>query len=510
MNKSNLIWFSAFAGLAIAGLLFIQIYWMKNAVAVKEERFNQQVSEAMYTVAMKTEKHKMFCRMRQVSINTPFHSRRHAENQCRHFHERKSLKQNRTELLSRRFSDSICCDPECEVLCPVPGDIHGVVVGNPEHKSSEVLNTNSGWIDYRNNLMNEVVNEITEHGVVISVTDQFPDESSFIDSVLHEEFLSRGINTPYAFYIMDHKGGKVYDPFTASPYKVALAPENILAPPKFLAVHFPEMKSYLLKNSWMMLSASVLLVVVLISSFYYFVITIIRQKKLSVMKNDFINNMTHEFKTPISTINLACEVLGDKTVSLPKDKSEKYVGVISEENKRLGKLVENILQTAILDKEEFKLNLAPVDLHQILNQATGNIQLQVDQRGGKILHHPDASDSMITADRIHLTNVIYNLLDNAVKYTEGEPEITISTRNTAAGIELSVQDKGIGISRENQKKIFDKLYRVSTGNLHNVKGFGLGLSYVKTVVERHHGNVNVESIPGKGSTFTIYLPKEQL
>lgn len=461
---------------------------------VKEERFNQQVSEAMYTTAMKAEKHRMLCRMRKVSIMAP------KKTGTVHFASHPHHGNHGKEIIKKKYRDSVCCDPNCEVLCPVPKNITSMVSGN----------TNENWIDYRNDLMNELVNEISEHGMVIKVEQNIPDENVFIDSVLKAEFLSRGVQTDYQFSIMDHRGSRARDPFTASPYKVALAPENILAPPKFLAVHFPHKEQYLLKSSWMMLSASLLLVVVLISSFYYFVNTILQQKKLSVMKTDFINNMTHEFKTPISTINLACEVLGDHSVEIPKDRSERYVGVIKEENQRLGKLVENILQTAILDKGEFKLNLSPIDLHQLISQATGNIQLQVDQRQGKIHQNLEASDNVLTGDRTHLTNVIYNLLDNAVKYTEGSPEITLSTRNLSQGIELTVKDNGIGISRDNQKKIFDKLYRVPTGNIHNVKGFGLGLSYVKAVVEKHGGTVEVDSSPGKGSTFTIYLPKQHV
>lgn len=503
MKKANLIWFSSFAGIAILGLISIQIYWMKNAIAVKEERFNQQVSEAMYAVAMKAEKHNMFCRMRKVSILSKNHPG------MMHFtsHRHEPDHQFDKHFIRKKYSDSVCCDPNCEVLCPVPTDINGMVTGNTSRSNPELSSGNGNWIDHRNELMSKLVSEIEEHGLVIRMDENIPDEQSFIDSILRHEFHARGVQTEYTFSIMDHGSSQRNDPYTATPYKVALAPENILAPPKFLSVYFPDKQSYLLRSSWMMLSASLLLVIVLISSFYYFVNTILQQKKLSVMKNDFINNMTHEFKTPISTINLACEVLGDKTVDIPKERSDRYVGVISEENKRLGKLVENILQTAVLDKGEFKLNLTPVDLHQVISQATGNIQLQVEQRDGRIIQQLNATQHLLEADRTHLTNVIYNLLDNAVKYSDQKPEILLSTRDHAQGIELRVTDNGIGISRENQKKIFEKLYRVPTGNIHNVKGFGLGLSYVKAVVEKHGGSVDVESAPGKGSTFIIYLPK---
>ncbi len=517
MKKGNLIWFSSFAGFAILGLLTIQIYWMKNAISVKEERFNQQVGEAMYKVAYKAEKHNMMLRMNKVlQIHRQSLPNKIQFAGYQHEHKHKGSKKfsihispdslTRVTIVKKGTPDSICCDPECNVLCPVPGNINDVVVGCNTNTDAGTVN-NTSWIDHRNDMMNSIISEMNYHGKAMNNPDLDHVEQKFIDSVLRKEFDARGIRTDFTFDIIhpnqeNYRGGK-----KSSTYQVALAPENILAPPKFLSVFFPEKQTYLLKSSWMMLSASLLLVLVLISSFYYFVNTIIQQKKLSVMKNDFINNMTHEFKTPISTINLACEVLGDGTIEKPKEKTDRYIGVINEENKRLGNLVENILQTAILDKGDFTLQTMEVDLHQLIRQATGNVQLQIEQRQGSISQQLDAGDSIIQGDRIHLTNVIYNLLDNAVKYTIEAPELLLRTKNTKEGIELTVQDNGIGISKEYQKKIFEKLFRVPTGNIHNVKGFGLGLSYVKAIVEKHGGTVSVDSESGKGSTFRIYLPK---
>jgi two-component system phosphate regulon sensor histidine kinase PhoR len=257
-----------------------------------------------------------------------------------------------------------------------------------------------------------------------------------------------------------------------------------------------------------MLTLSGLLILVIIFSFYYTISTIFRQKKLSDVKNDFINNMTHEFKTPISTISLACEVLNDRSIAKTPERVDNYVKMIKDENSRLGLLVENILQTAILDKGEFRLKITPVDIHNVIEQAISNIQLAVSKKEGEILTHLDATQFTLQVDRVHMTNVIYNLIDNALKYSNEKPVITVSTKDTAAGIAISVQDNGIGISKENQKKIFEKLYRVPTGNVHNVKGFGLGLSYVKAIVEKHGGTVSVASELNKGSTFTIHLPMQ--
>jgi two-component system phosphate regulon sensor histidine kinase PhoR len=216
--------------------------------------------------------------------------------------------------------------------------------------------------------------------------------------------------------------------------------------------------------------------------------------------------MTHEFKTPISTISLASEMLGDNSISQTPEKQQRYIKMIRDENKRLSVLVESILQTSILDKGEFILKLVEVDVHDIIYTAINNTQLLIGQRGGSIQTQLDAKKFKLQADKVHLTNIIFNLIDNAIKYSKDIPEIVISTNNTPEGIMIKVKDNGMGISKENQRKIFDKFYRVPTGNVHNVKGFGLGLSYVLAVVLKHQGTISVDSELGKGSTFNVHLP----
>lgn len=216
--------------------------------------------------------------------------------------------------------------------------------------------------------------------------------------------------------------------------------------------------------------------------------------------------MTHEFKTPISTISLASEMLGDGSIAQTPEKQQRYLKMIRDENKRLSVLVESILQTSILDKGEFILKKSELDVHEIINTAINNTQLLIDQRQGTIRTELNAKKFKLQADRVHLTNIIFNLIDNAIKYSKGVPEIVISTNNTAEGIMIKVKDNGMGISKENQRKIFDKFYRVPTGNVHNVKGFGLGLSYVLAVILKHKGTISVDSELGKGSTFNVHLP----
>ncbi len=216
--------------------------------------------------------------------------------------------------------------------------------------------------------------------------------------------------------------------------------------------------------------------------------------------------MTHEFKTPISTISLASEMLNDDSVTKTPEKQQRFVKMIRDENKRLSILVESILQTSILDKGEFKLKRSDVDVHEIINNAIHSTQLLIDQKTGTLTVNLNAMQHIINADKVHLTNIIFNLIDNAIKYTIEKPHIILTTTDTKNGIEISVKDNGIGISKENQRKIFDKFFRVPTGNIHNVKGFGLGLSYVLAVVQKHFGTINVNSDIGKGSTFKIVMP----
>ena len=371
------------------------------------------------------------------------------------------------------------------------------------------------WMLKQSDMVSDIFDELVSINIYKGYNDKL--DTLLIDSILKAELLEKGIkarydygiyNTLYKYFPSKQRKNRKKEILSSS-YKVNLAPDNVFISPKYLAVYFPSEKNYILQTMWLMLTGSGILVLVIIFSFYYTVSTILKQKKLSDIKNDFINNMTHELKTPISTVSLASEMLGDSSMEKSKDQVSHYVRIIKEENQRLGLLVENILQTAVLDKGQFKLRPQEVDVHEIIDRAISNIRLQVEKRGGEIHLEKNAKENILMADRVHLTNIIYNLVDNALKYSEEKPTIKITTENINGGIQISVSDNGIGISKENQKKIFETFYRVPTGNIHNVKGFGLGLSYVKAAVEKHGGTVSVESEIGKGSTFKIYIPFSQ-
>jgi two-component system phosphate regulon sensor histidine kinase PhoR len=274
-------------------------------------------------------------------------------------------------------------------------------------------------------------------------------------------------------------------------------------------IFFPNRTSYLWGSVWQSLLASILFTGIIFFCFAYSVHIIFRQKKLSEMKTDFINNMTHEFKTPIATISLAADSITSPLIIGNPEKLTRFANIIRQENKRMNSQVEKVLQMALLDKRDFQLNLTEVNLHDVIERALQNISLQVEKRGGTTSSQLQATQPVVQGDQTHLANIINNLLDNANKYSPDTPVIQVTTRDRADGVEVTVSDQGLGMSKEARKHIFDKFYRVHTGDLHDVKGFGLGLSYVKAIMDAHKGSVDVRSEPGKGSDFVLFFPRKQ-
>jgi len=339
---------------------------------------------------------------------------------------------------------------------------------------------------------------------------------SLLDSLLGQGFRQRKLDTEWEFAIFNPYGGH-FQSMDVNQYRnellnaevsfhFELYPDDMHLYPDFLLLYFPNKKEYLTGQIWPLVAISVVLIVIIILSFIYTLIMFFRQGRLSELKTDFINNMTHEFKTPVSTISLACEALNDKDIQKSEDLYKSYINIISEENRRLGLMAERILQSAALEKGELLLHKEKADLHDILSDVIRNISIQVEIKDGQIVKDFRATDSVLSFDRMHMVNAVQNLLDNANMYSPVKPHILVSTRDASGGIAFTVEDNGIGIGKSDQKKIFDKLYRVPEGNIHNFKGFGLGLSYVKTVVERHGGTVKLESEPRKGTRIEVFLP----
>ncbi len=275
-----------------------------------------------------------------------------------------------------------------------------------------------------------------------------------------------------------------------------------------LFVVIPNIKGLVLKDLRWRIGASILFTIIIIAAFYLTVRTMLRQKKLGEIKNDFINNMTHEFKTPIATISLAVDAMRNEKVISDRQKLGYFSGIIKEENQRMNRQVETILKASQLEKQEVELNLKPVHVHEVIKEVVDNFALQLESKNGKVELALNAGNDLIEADEVHFSNLVNNLVDNAVKYAKDNvpPSIRLSTQNLNKHFTLRIEDNGIGMNRDTVKRIFERFYRAHTGNVHNVKGFGLGLSYVKTVVEAHRGEIKAESTLGKGSVFTMDLP----
>lgn len=339
---------------------------------------------------------------------------------------------------------------------------------------------------------------------------------AFLDSVIRTEIANDDLPKTYKFMVANEFGIPINFPKAPETYdtgldtlltgKTVLFPSNILDEDLYLHIYFPKKGVYMIQEMWGSFTISLTLMTLIVVALMFMFKTILAQEKISEIKNDFISNMTHEFKTPISTISLACEALGDQDMMKQNTTDiAPFVKMISDENKRLSVLVERILQSAVIDKGELKLTEEKVLLNEIVHDVVQHAQFRIQNSGGNIKLDLPTELIEITSDRLHFTNIISNLVDNAIKYSQKAPEIEISLRRENKKILLSVKDHGIGIKKEHLNKIFEKLYRVPTGNIHNVKGFGLGLSYVKAIAELHGWDITVKSKFGEGSEFTLVM-----
>jgi two-component system phosphate regulon sensor histidine kinase PhoR len=308
-------------------------------------------------------------------------------------------------------------------------------------------------------------------------------------------------------------GNELYN----SPYQISLF--NSPVPPSsrgaeadnipgYLKIYFPTKNKYLWSAVIPSLLMSILFTGLVLFCFSYVIYIILRQKQVSEMKTDFINNMTHEFKTPIATISLAADSISSPMILGNDEKVMRFTNIIKQENKRMLSQVEKVLQMAMLDKKDFQLKLSSVDVHQLIEVAVEHTNLKILKRNGILQTDLKANNHIIQADSTHISNIIHNLLDNAEKYSSEEVSINVETVDSRNGIEVKISDNGIGMSKDQVKNIFEKFYRAHTGNIHDVKGFGLGLSYVKAIVDAHNGTIDVNSELGKGSTFSVFLPQK--
>jgi len=453
---------------ALVGLLSLQVVWFSRTIALRGSQYEQSVDNALFAVSDRLELQERIGRLR-----------RHAGGQ-QLIHHLDSLHAQQAPGLLDLGSTTGLTDADHEAL-----------VAN-------------------------VVRDILRSSAESDPRDRI--DANLLDSLLHAEFIAMGLPAPTAYGVFTSAGEPLllggHEPMVStlqpSPYVERLFRHDISGLPVFLHVNMPDQRDIVLRGTGIMLFAAVLFTLIIVLAFIYTLRTIRRQKQLSEIRTDLVNNLTHELKTPISTIGLACEALSDPSMPKTEDQVRTYVSMIREENKRLGALVENVLQSAVLLQGRMLLKPVELDMHKLVEEVVRGSSIRVAKGNGRIGTRLDAEIHVVMGDRIHLTNLLYNLVDNAVKYTATEPRITIATSSNTEGITVSVTDNGVGIPASEQRKIFERLYRIPTGNVHNAKGFGLGLSYVRTVVERHGGHIRLDSAPGKGSTFHIFLPFEHV
>lgn len=521
-----LIWVT---GISLVGLVVFQVSWMDNILSANEQAFKRDVQDALSEVVEKLEKKEAL----DVAIDN-FHTEFIYKSLT-------SADSNRVEWIESTFEKKVVeiqdylqhaettpewvsfyfNSEEGDGMKDVAVKLRDDLPKLPLHATNEIDTTLRNRATYE-----KQVSKIAKKSeyVQLAMHELFSGRRSLqdrlnillLDSLLTASLSAKRIELAAKYAIYDQvKEEVVYQNFEESDETVVhsdlhakLYPSDVLGEAGILYVQFPGQSRYILSKVWLTLASSIVFILILLASFGYAIQVIFRQKKLSEVKSDFINNMTHEFKTPISTVSLACEALRDGEIGASISLRDKYLGIIHDENKRLGQQVEKVLQMAVLDRKDFELKTEQVDIHEVISKVVKNLSIQIKQKEGHIKQELEAAHHMATADPVHLTNMIYNLLDNANKYSGDKPDISISTKDRKHGIEISVQDKGIGISKEDVRKVFDKFYRVPTGNLHDVKGFGLGLAYVKSMIDAHGGRISVSSEPKKGSRFVLFLPYE--
>jgi two-component system, OmpR family, phosphate regulon sensor histidine kinase PhoR len=355
----------------------------------------------------------------------------------------------------------------------------------------------------------DLVKKLSSDYYVVNVNDAI--DAGALEYYLRKEFEAVSLTTDFEYAIYDCASEQmVYGNYISFLHDGAASPQadNLPMYDQFLyyfGVRFPGRTSFILENMPGTLIFSLILLITILF-FLYSLYIILRQKRLSELQKDFINNMTHEFKTPISTIRISAEVLLKDPAVSSSERLSRYAGIIREQNQRLNDQVEKVLQLARIEKDSLKLKPEELDLHEMLDAVLPGVQVKVQELGGVLQRDLQAQHTRIKADPLHLQNVVANLLDNAIKYCRDVPQITVGTRNQPGTLQLSIQDQGIGIPKEDQPRIFGKFYRVSTGNVHNVKGFGLGLYYVKTVCVSHGWDIRLQSEEGRSTTITISIP----
>jgi two-component system phosphate regulon sensor histidine kinase PhoR len=532
MNRKIFISLVIMMSLSIIGITWVQIRWIKSAVETRNESFNYAVFTSLNNAAGEIESMRRMNSFNDFLFQDPIQFEDTASGITGYFSydSYMSREGGNVSINIRNQISSVNDSGENTKVVIVQdttfSDSVKLVISSPEIKSQVIQQGNNNissasilmrqkdfldWVRKRSsefqNMSDRMLYEIYESEKAMDV------DNNEIKSTLDRYFPFFNILTPYEFAVIkDGEITSVSSPkidkkeFLSSLYKVRLFPDNIIKSDIILSVIFPQRRNYVLGSMTWILGGSLLFSLFIFSTFALSLYFILRQKKISEIKSDFINNMTHEFKTPIATISLAADTVTNPKVIKDENSVRHFIGMIKKENSRMDKQVETILQIASLDKKEIEFSFEETSLHSIIEKALDTIEIQIQRKHGTTRKVLAAADDRINGDTEHLTNLVHNLLDNAIKYSPEDPDITICTYNREHGIIMTVEDKGTGMSKSVQSKIFERFYRQSSGDVHDVKGFGLGLNYVKAIIDAHKGNITVTSEPGKGTKMEIFLP----
>ena len=531
MSRTFLWIVSLFLALGMVAMILVQGYWIRRFLENEEHQLGLVVNEVLSDISDELVQNETVITILN-EIQPPVIQ--HQSQAVWNFHIDSRSSYDRTESTVDIAIEAEDIDEELTTFSYTPPDISLknqkvqmindsllVVVGEDISMRDTILVSAMHPDLVRKELRNQVKRQ--EYFVDHIVKKMLMEEGQVLDNIsgsmieasLSEKLTTRGVGYPFEYAVYEMGRKPIYSSENFNEYEQcryfrrSLFPNSVFNRFVYISIYFPQERQLLRNSIKIMGGSSVIITLFIIIMFSLTLYIMFKQKRLSEMKNDFVNNMTHELKTPISTISLASQMLNDRSIPDEQKNLGHISRIIQTESRQLGYQVERVLQMAIFDHGELKLKSEPVDLHDIIETVAQNFLLQMDKRGGKLEFHPEADQSVITGDLMHLTNVISNLMENALKYTNRNPEITISTLNENSSLVVSVADNGIGIGKEDQKRIFDKFFRVPTGNLHNVKGFGLGLSYVKLIVEEHGGTIKIKSEPNKGARFDIHLPLEE-
>lgn len=518
MSRNMLITLIVLMVFVLSGLILVQTKMIKTASEVREEQFNQLVKNALARVSARLNQYEELearnsARRNQLPMFNP------SVNNFNVF-PRKSPSGGTIRLDLSYSENGIFGTLQEEFHYDVPDSV------NPKQEGELLTPEQSAGIDgllefrrEQQRRREQFLNEVNWYNYKILLEDRPIQEridSLFLVQELQRTIKESGIGLDYRFAIKNANlgrnqlifGNSDYNPKSKDEFSQLLFQTDYNgSKPNYLYIYFPKRSRYLLRETGVTIIPTIILTAFLIGIFVYTIMVIFRQKKLSIIKNDFINNMTHELKTPISTISLASQMLEDGSITNTPQTIEHISRVINQESKRLSFQVEKVLQMAVFNEGRLKLKFKEFDVNKMIETVAGNFELRVKNKNGTLITEINAEDPLIKGDEVHITNVIFNLLDNAVKYSKELPEIKVVTESRKNEVIISVQDKGIGISKEHHAQIFDRFFRVPTGNVHNVKGFGLGLSYVKKIVDLHNAKIKVDSAVNKGTKFTIIFPK---